>query len=333
MLKVTINKIEAHPNADRLDVLYILGFKTVVAKGLYTVGEEVLYYEPGLCFDLGKTATLVDPSYLKIKTDINGQKRGVIREVRLRGIMSEGLILPHEVECEKFAPPPSKLTMADADPDVANFPQYGSIENLRKAPNDIPDGALVTIVEKIHGTNSRVGFIRSADTGEVVLKAGSRTVVRRRPEGSITESLYWMPYALVPGVEKLLRYLADQGYQSATLYGELYGPTIQRYSYGLQNREVNYVAFGLRIDNKPVSYLLFRGLMTEFMVPFAPEIGVLVPYNYEGIKELAERKSDLAPDAGHLAEGVCIQYGTTTYKYVADNYLMSKVADKETSDL
>jgi RNA ligase (TIGR02306 family) len=332
----------SHPNADRLEVLHIAGFKTVVACGLYSIPEEVLFFEPGTAFTIAEATRLGINKYLNEKTDINGDRVLVIREVKLRGIMSEGLILPLETvmvkeEIFKFKPPASKFTMADAAKDNANFPQYGSLENLRRYPNAIPEGAPVYITEKIHGTNSRVGFVRSQTSEEpcsMVLMAGSRTVNRKPPEPG-SSSLYWMPYELQPGINALFKFLFEEGYDSATLYGELFGPSIQSYSYGLAQKVVKYRAFTLKINGKVCEPELFQDWMALFNIEVAPIIEGPFAYSYEEVASLAEGPSLIrqASFADHKREGVVVQWGHGIFKYVCDSYLLGKGQKLETTDL
>jgi hypothetical protein len=41
-----IETVELHPNADRLEIVHVLGFNCVVPKGLYRKDDIVVYIQP-----------------------------------------------------------------------------------------------------------------------------------------------------------------------------------------------------------------------------------------------------------------------------------------------
>jgi hypothetical protein len=240
--------------------------------------------------------------------------------------------LPQRLEVESFKfEPPCKTTQADGTAELISFPQYGSLDNLKKDPGAIPLGAEVTITEKIHGTNSRVGFITLAD-GTMELVAGSRTVNRKRP-GPDQSSLYWLPFEKYPQILEMFKYLKEIGITNATLYGELYGPTIQSYGYGLTNQQIGYCAFTLKTNSRVLPWENFNELVSKiYGIPCAPLLAN-AKYSYELIEQMSNGPSELAPSAKHGREGVVIQHGTHIYKFVGSDYLLGKGQKNETTDI
>lgn len=340
--KVIINKKSIHLNADRLEIVHIAGFKCIVGAGLYSSGTEVLFFEPETAFTIEQAQKLEIDRYLAERTDIRGNRVLVIREVKLRGIMSEGLILPvsslkdiDENSVFKYQPPASKLKSENAEKELLEFSPYGSLENLRKCPNAIPNGAWVSITEKIHGTNSRVGFTTEPSSGKMILHAGSRTVNRKKPVEGET-SLYWSPFDLYPQIQALFEDLREYGAKSATLYGEIYGGKIQSYSYSLAPGGIDYRAFTLKIEGHKATPQVFKLWTGIHKVPTAPEIFKgLQPYSYELIQSIADGPSLLTSSEfkDHGREGVVVQYGPDIYKYVCDTYLLGKGAKNACTDL
>lgn len=328
--------IEPHTNADSLEIAKVLGFQCVVAKGLYKPGQSIVYFEPDTAFTLEVAQQLGIDRYLSNKTDIDGDKVLVIKEVKLRGELSEGLILsestPELFPCFKYQAPSSQTCCKDAAAENALFPPYGSLENLRKSPNFFSPENIVVVTEKIHGTNSRVGFYTDKN-GAMVLQAGSRTVNRIKPEPGF-QSLYWKPFDLMPGLIDLLNNLFNAGIKSAAIYGEIYGPTIQNYSYGLVNKEIGYRAFTIKLEGKVINPHIFKGLCELYNIETAP-IVYNGPYSYELIQKLAEMPSlcTLPEFNQHLAEGAVVQHGEKIAKYVSTNYLLSKAGKNKGSDI
>ncbi|MCY3849845.1 MAG: hypothetical protein OXF75_03455 [Acidimicrobiaceae bacterium] len=87
--------IEEHPNADRLEVAVVDGWRVVVASGAFTDGDAAVYIPeasilPGpLIAELGLDGRLAGPSHNRVKA------------LRLRGELSQGLLVsldsPHFV--------------------------------------------------------------------------------------------------------------------------------------------------------------------------------------------------------------------------------------------
>lgn len=335
-----ILSIEKHPNADTLEIVKILGFQTVVKQDQYKVGEEVLYFEPDTAFTPEYATELGIETYLNDKTDMYGTKVKVIKEVKLRSVLSEGLLLPvyllnnYDVSlfpCFKYEAQAKYTRVENAIPETLLFPAYQSLINLRKEPNTFADGQEVVVTEKIHGTNSRVGFFIN-EAGGIVLQAGSRTVNRKAPEEG-EYSLYWLPYQ--GGlIQKFFEQLAAEGIKSAVIYGELYGPTVQNYGYGLLNKEIAYRAFTLKLDGVVQNPRDALSLFAEYNIETVPVI-YDGPYSYATIQQLAETPTLCAPDdfSTHLAEGVVVQAGATIAKYVSSNYLLSKAGKNKLSDI
>lgn len=88
----TIDSIEPIEGADRIEVAKIGGWHVVVGKGEFSVGEDVLYFE------LDSALPLDDPrfTFLGARSSRSIEKKAyhVLRTIRLRGVYSQGLIMP-----------------------------------------------------------------------------------------------------------------------------------------------------------------------------------------------------------------------------------------------
>ena len=80
-----ISEVKPHPNADRLDLVKILGFQCVAQKGLYQGGEKIVYIRPDSVLPLESWTE----EYRKYSP-----KR--VKAVKLRDIFSEGIIVRFE---------------------------------------------------------------------------------------------------------------------------------------------------------------------------------------------------------------------------------------------
>ena len=81
-----ISEVKAHPNADRLDLVKILGFQCVTERGLYKEGDRIVYIRPD--------------SVLPLEGWTEGYRKyspNRIKAAKLRGEWSEGIVVPIEI--------------------------------------------------------------------------------------------------------------------------------------------------------------------------------------------------------------------------------------------
>ncbi len=171
-----IKSVEAHPQADRLEVAKILGTQCVVPKGEYSAGESVVYFPPDMVLPGDVSEKLGVQKYLKHSL-IEGLKiPSRVAACRLRTVASFGFIakLPAELSHLsgwagteqanvtdfyrgiKYEPPVMPRGGGGAmwggmAPEHPMFHQYTDIQNHYRYPDAIPTGTIVRVTEKIHG--------------------------------------------------------------------------------------------------------------------------------------------------------------------------------------
>lgn len=364
---VRISELRAHsnPEVDRLEVAIVEGWQLCVPKGRYRVGDRVTYFEQGTVISRELADEFGVTQYLSEKVDINGNKVLVVHRVKLKGEPSFGLAidvakdfqslpdgtdLADHYEATKFMPP-VRIQVGDAEVDHPMFPKYTEIENMRSYPDVFRLGDWVVATEKIHGTNSRVGFIVD-DYLDMVFMAGSRTLRRKFPNELnslecskerrrqiLSSNAYWSPLAL-SGVEDLLYYLYEEGHIQVVLFGEVFGSKIQSYDYGQKN--LGFRAFDLMVDGKYLPFAKFVALMNQFAIPRVPVV-YEGPFIISEIAKVSNGPTCISEIAQHGREGVVVRpffeeredsrIGRCVLKYVGDDYLFSKNGGgKDTTD-
>jgi RNA ligase (TIGR02306 family) len=341
-----VKEIRPHNNADALEIAIIEGWQVVVPKGTFQVGSEVVYFPPDTVLPEDVSDDLGVTKYLS---------KGRVRQIKLRGEPSFGFAVSSE-ELGKRVPlgdyhslaqdaangiqnvaqyfgatkyePPLRPQAGDALPDDARIPKFTDIENLRHYPELIPQGTPVAYSEKIHGTNSRVGWVE----GEYF--AGSHQLLRKMPdEDKLSSNLYWFPHTL-DGIQGLINFFVNRDSKVITVFGEVYGSKVQNLSYGINNK-LAYVMFAINVDGK---YLNIGDVMTLgkfFGIPVVPFYEYNVPYDFASVQLIAEQDSLLAP--GQMSEGIVVipmqemfdpKIGRVTLKYKANRFLFNdKVSD------
>lgn len=88
--------IEEHPNADALELAVVGDYRSIVRKGQFKTGDLGVYIPTNAIVPewLLKKLNLWDDG--KGKGKLAGSQGNRVKEVRLRGILSEGLIYPVE---------------------------------------------------------------------------------------------------------------------------------------------------------------------------------------------------------------------------------------------
>lgn len=261
--------VEPHPDADRLDVIKVLGYQVVTGKGSFEVGDHVIYFPPDIMIPPSWSEKLGVQQYLKharMSTDtMKIQCR--VAAARLRGVASYGFVAPlcawsqdirktYSVGTdltsffggEKYEPP-VRLGGGDSEPDMPNFHRYTNIENIQRCPDRIPRGTDVAITEKIHGTHCRMGLVADGTQpgSPLEYQAGSNKLRRKAGKG-----LYWKFFT--DNVRHFLFNVSrEECGADVILFGEIYGAGVQDMQYG--QTEKRFRAFdctvsGVYVDRK-----------------------------------------------------------------------------------
>jgi len=346
---VEIEAVLPHPNADRLCLARLKGWQAVIRKNedgtpQFTPGEKVVFIPPDSTLPREMAERLGVASYLSERTNVEGQRDLVVRQVRLRGEPSFGLVIQPDdpswpvgtdvrehYGIGKYRPP-VRFSAGDSEANHPLFQRYTDIENMRHFPSILTPGEEVVVTEKIHGTNARIGWI------EGTLLAGSHGLQRKRPEPeAMGSNTYWFPATLEP-VRNLLDELR-QSHSVAILYGEIYGSRVQSLHYGRRDG-LGFAAFDLLVGEHYLDYDDFAALCQRHGVATVPLLD-RGPFSLERIAALSRGNTTL-PDQ-HIREGVVVrpvkerfdpEIGRVILKYLSDDYLLNdKLTAADATDL
>lgn len=361
--KVPVTKIleiKPHTNSDFLEFAVVYGFNVIVRKGEYKVGQEILYVPIDSVLPQ-KLADHLFPPDSKVKLNKNR-----VRQIKIRGQYSQGLIIDlldvedlYKINCfileedlatdldiKKYEPPAALFqgTAKKRDKPKENpyFHKYGGIDNFKWYPDLFQEGELVSVTEKIHGSNIRFGFVPYVSnnlwrkllkwlkmTPEFEWVYGSNNVqLQQRADykGFYGEDVYG---------KVLEKYKAkDKCINGEIWYGELYGSGIQKgYEYNCKPGEHKLVVFDCKFQNgTDAKYMdaegfhLFakaRGFET------CPEL-FRGEFNKEAVQALVKGDSVLEPKQ-KVREGIVIKplkeidigNGRKLLKMISEKYLES----------
>lgn len=342
---VVVPSIIPHPNADALEIACIEGWQCVIRQGEFLPGESVLYVR----IDTMLPNTVFSPEkypYMKFtKVNSKGEQCHVLKTLKLRGEVSQGLLVAIPEGCttadsdeldailgiERWEPPVPVEMSGDTIKEPTLFEKYTKITNGNDCPHAF-DGRDVIVTEKIHGSSFRAGFILDG----VVLKyvVGSHNCAKD-PEGTNVYSKIAQEY--LP--EEKLRSFVYEAFQEPILqnlifYGEVYGSKVQDLAYGCKPGEQKLRIFDILLNGKFLPW--------EAVVKISDYLGLVPvpvlyqgPYSLEKVLELRDGKSTLA---NHVREGVVVRtteetsyhvrggYKRGVLKFVSPDYLMRKNA-------
>lgn len=235
--------------------------------------------------------------------------------------------------------PPVKSTQGDVAKDHLAFHKYTDIENWRNYPDVFTSDDVVIMTEKINGTNSRLGFIPTDNIEEkeslpYIYVAGSHNTRRKKPDSENHNSLYWMPYKLVPNLKIMMFDLWDiHNKASIVVFGEIYGAGIQDMHYDRQN-DISFRAFDISIDGQYMNYEKYKWFK-KYEIPYVP-ILYTGPYSKEKVLELTDGETTLGTHQKFKGrEGVVITHsleetdpliGRKILKSISVDYLSRKNA-------
>lgn len=357
---VRVTRILPHPNADKLE---IVRFEMKdVGETTYEVVSQIGTFKPGdlaayFSVDCLLPTKHPDFSFLLSRLDGAGKEVYRLRAARLRGVFSQGLLVPapkngseYDVEFGQDiaadygvtyyrAPEPGVPSVGGGSykkPAVQPFPVY-TVESLKKVPRLFEEGERVCVTEKIHGTNFRFGWVRRKVLGipfgwKFVI--GSHRTIRDGKKSSYYGDDIYSQYAERKNLAARVR-----AYKGHTFYGELYGYTydgakIQDLTYGRSPEAGPGLAiFDIRDHHGDwLDPWTRRNLCADLELDHVPVVSgdetlTTTAFNLDEIQAMAEGKSLLFPK--QLREGVVVENADglrRKAKYVGQGYLLRKEA-------
>lgn len=315
---VKINQINSHPNADRLDIASIEGmaYKVVTAKGNFQPGDLAFYFP----------IDSVIPDAFLDRFGIRPYYSNKLRAAKLRGIFSEGLLIPvdHDLTgnvgddyteyfgVTKYEYPIPQNMSGEMEAPIGRY-KFPSPEQLKRYRDVLHEGEEVVVTEKIHGTN----FTTLIDADGVHI--GSHNYFWKNNEKN-KALVYIRAYNQHPALHKLPL--------DTQVFGEIYG--VQDIKYGLNSSNLGMALFAVKRNGCFLNHLEFVAFCQEFSLPTVP-ILYIGPYSWAAVSQFNNANSTLSQDC--IMEGVIVQplvertdleIGRVVLKLISDRYLLRK---------
>jgi RNA ligase (TIGR02306 family) len=354
-----IEEIQPHKNADRLERVRVKNWWCIAGKDHYKIGDKAVYLPPDsiiseelanrwgiakYCAPLARGIDGVKPPGLRIRAN------------RFRGEPSFGCLqdpddaswpigkdVKEHYGISKWEPPVKALD-GDAAPNVASFHAYTDIENIGNFPNVFAEGEEVVVTEKIHGTNSRVGYVCNPEEAVdgVVWQwmGGSHGQRRKEFNENGVRSKYWFPLNDVLKAFIQSIWDASDCQSSVIVFGEIFGPGVQDLHYG--QKGLSHRIFDISVDG---SYLDWDFVQRSVQDAGLQTVPVLYrgPFSMQKMNELVDGPTTVAspeeinqpfkgregivikPIKERFDSGLC---GRAILKYVSVDYHDRKTANR-----
>lgn len=337
--KVTI---EEHPNADRLELAVIGGYRSLVGKGQFSTGDLVAYIPDGYIVP----DNLLEEMGLVGK--LNGAGRNRVKPQKFRGVLSEGLCYPAKPEWNegddvtealgltKFRPEIPRALMGSMY-ELESHERMGfDIENIKREPDLFREGETVVISEKIHGTFMQViGLpprLARDDThhyqGRAIVTSkglGGRSIGLKQNEEN-ADNVY-VHAAEKYGLREHAMQLAEKTDKVVILLGEVYGKVdgvgIQDLHYGAE--EPSYVNFDIKVGD---DFLIFDDWQFITGIRKIPTVPVLYvgPFSMETVQKYTDGDTELG-DGKHIREGVVTKAASNRKDRFGNRIILKSVSE------
>ena len=332
--KVSAERVEIlpHPTADRLEIAKVGMFSLVVGKGQYVDGDIVVFAP--------KRAILPEEirgGYKNEETGLSYLKKGaIVRSIRLRGELSEGVTLDKYWAASKVIESRTGVKPVLFDPesifrldllgedisadlgiteDVPHIPaQFAGVqanikataislhdcESIRLHSREFVEGEAVVVSEKLHGTQINIIIHEDGETVEI----GSKGLIKK---GIVLEdapgNFYWRAFR-ASGIHDIIKKLFPG--QFVQVMGEVI-PAQSGFDYGTDPEgEPVLKIFRLEVGRERYCVAAldpeaFKPVL-DMWVPWQ-----IVPFDLPTLEKMAKGMETVSGKQRHIKEGVVVE--------------------------
>lgn len=320
-----IKEILPIENADNICLYKVDGWQVIDQKNRYQIGQRVVYFEIDSFLPIKpEFEFLRKSSYKKL---IDGTEGFRLKSIKLRGSISQGLIIPlpddpnftyqlgddcsEYFQVIKYDPPiPAELN-GQVEGSFPSFIPKTDEERVQNINEFDFIGKLASLTEKLEGTSATY-FVKDSNFG-----ACSRNwQLKYNPDNT---------YFKIAEELDLENKMKNSGYNNISFQGELIGPGIQGNIYKLNKHSVRFFTAYDIDNNRRLNPEEFFSLMNKLNLETVPLItmDICLP-NTDELLKLADSKSML--NSNTWREGIVIRLtdGSMSFKVISNKYLLKQ---------
>ncbi len=317
--------VEPHPNADAIELARVGDYFSIIKKGYLKTGDLAVYIQEGS----------IVPEYIQEEVGCLGKLAGSaknrVKASVLRGVLSQGLCYKARdgwvegqdvasiIGVTKYEPPiPAQLAGEISNIGSENTFHF-DIENVKRYPDVLFDGELVSMTEKLHGTFTVVGSIYGKEPIEHIYNGRcfvsskghfSKGLVIR--DTSVNDRNTYVKIARKFNLYEIAQTISDRFQTNAYITGETFGD-VQDLTYGLAQGQFDFRVFnifvGKRNSKEGIRALNddeLEALIAEFGLKRVPVL-YKVPFSKEIMLQFTYGKETYSGKETHMREGVIIE--------------------------
>jgi RNA ligase (TIGR02306 family) len=328
-----ILEVKNHPNADRLDIVKVLGWQCVSRRDEFKSGDNCVYLEIDSLIPMKHEWA----KFLQNKD--RPEKPARIKTLRLRQELSQGLVLPVSIlpsdctieegkdvtellEITKYEPELPACLGGVAKGYLPSWMKKTDEDRIQAFPKLIEEfqDKLVVITQKIDGTSCTISY-----------RDGDIDVCGRTISFKENDNTYWKvakKYNVIPKLKEI----SEQTGINYGIQGELAGPSVQKNRLALKDHEL--FVFNVRNINTD-RYLDFyeqKEFCDRLQLQMVPVLQI-VEFKWKTVEELLElAKGKYA--SGKNQEGIVIRpvhgfyseilRGRASFKVINNDFLLEK---------
>ena len=333
-----ILEVNEHPNADRLELVKVLGWSCVSKKGTFKPGDLCVYFEIDSLIPIKE--------WSKFLEDKNKpEKPARLRTMRLRGELSQGLCLPLSIlpedyrkvlgdialnydsiestdvtevlGIEKYEPPIPTCLSGDAKGGRPGWMPKTDEDRIQAFPSLIEEfqGKLVVLSQKIDGTSCSISY-----------KDGEEDVCGRNWSYKEGDNTYWEVAKKYDVLAKLKRISEETGINYG-LQGEVAGPGIQKNRLKLPEHDI--FVFNVRnlATDRYLGFYEYKEFCDRLQLKMVPVIKIC-KFEWKTVEELLEEAKGTY-ESGRNQEGIVIRPIHEFYSEVLKGRASFKVINNE----
>jgi RNA ligase (TIGR02306 family) len=354
---VRVRAVDPIPDATSIELATVGDYRCVVQKERFAAGDYAVYLPEGALLPDSLLAAL------DMTGKLSGPGRNYIKAIKLRGCLSQGILLQvaeamefagktfgHFEEGDDFAEllgitkydPPVPIHMAGEVVSMFGLTHHYDIENIKSYPDILQNGEIVEFTEKVHGTLVAITQYPGLEHVDMI---GGDTLVYSKGLGqnhlvfkdndANKDNLYIRTVKEFEIADRI-RHKAQQKHeqpQPITIFGEIYGSGVQDLKYG--SKKPGFLMFDMYIGKQHEGY--FANRLHLEAVAHRMGLGRVPvlhrgPYSRDKLAEYTSGKTVAGNDA-HIREGVVVtpllerndpMIGRVILKSISADYLLRK---------
>ena len=296
---VNILDVQAHGNADNLEIALIHGYKCVIRKNTFRAGDPAVYLPETSVLPRSTLEAMDLWDHQQNKGKLAGTQGNRIHPIQLRGVVSQGLLAPvppglHPGDdaaeyygITKWIPEiPEHMNGVVTNIDMRR-PEY-DVDDILRWPDVLQEGETVVYTEKLHGTLASYTCVPGLNHPDLYqgntiisckdLRQHTCFKYSQENEGNLYVNTFKRKLINTGAWEQIDRMSAEWN-EPITLFGEMFGAGVQDLHYGQAKNDKGFRIFDVHAGDPSEG----RYLESQELLELCEELNLLtVPVLYTG---------------------------------------------------